>query len=436
MQYDLFHIYTVDEHTLMVIRNLRRMTVPTFAHELPHCSEIIQQIPKQELLYLAGLFHDIAKGRGGDHSKLGAMDAEQFCQLHRLGQYDTKLVTWIIRSHLIMSSTAQRKDISDPDVVLEFANIVGDVNHLNYLYLLTIADIRATDPKLWNSWKDSLLKELYHKTKIALQQDPGKLINRNELIQDTKNSALAYLHDYKISEKEAFEFWQQASSDYFVSYSGEEIAWQLSSILNNENVEHVPQVYLRKHPRRASTELFIYTHDSDALFSVTASVINSIGLSILDARIITTKNNYTLNSFLIIEDDGIAITEHTREQQIITKMLEHLTPPISPPIKSSQKLPRQIKNFPITTQISFSNDPKEHFTIVDLITSDKPGLLSRVGLALVQCNINLHNAKIHTIGARAEDSFYITDKTGKILETEAQFNCLKTTILDCIQIEN
>ncbi|MBT4836202.1 MAG: [protein-PII] uridylyltransferase, partial [Methylococcales bacterium] len=184
MQYDLFHIYTVDEHTLMVIRNLRRMTVPTFAHELPHCSEIIQQIPKQELLYLAGLFHDIAKGRGGDHSKLGAMDAEQFCQLHRLGQYDTKLVTWIIRSHLIMSSTAQRKDISDPDVVLEFANIVGDVNHLNYLYLLTIADIRATDPKLWNSWKDSLLKELYHKTKIALQQDPGKLINRNELIQD------------------------------------------------------------------------------------------------------------------------------------------------------------------------------------------------------------------------------------------------------------
>ena len=431
MQYDLFHVYTVDTHILFVVRNLRRFALPRFAHEFPFCNTIMSRLPKPELLYLAGLFHDIAKGRGGDHSELGAHDAYTFCRHHGLSHYDANLVSWLVENHLLVSMTAQRRDISDPEVINEFAEQVKDRTHLDYLYLLTVADIRATNPSLWNSWRDSLLLELYTLTKRALRRGLENPIDKEELIGETQTHARRRLKVKGIHHMTVKSIWKTFTDDYFLRYSAEEIAWHTEAIARSKPGD-LPLVLVEPHSARGGTEIFIYADDKDHLFALTVATLDQLRLNIQDARIITTDSGQTLDSYLVLDDDGEPIRDSFRQDEIIRQLrhtLLHTDHLVTPPERS---VPRQLRHFSTPTQISFSSDEANDRTVMELIARDRPGLLARVGFAFSHCGIRLQNAKIATIGERAEDMFFITDNDNRPLETQDQFECLRETLTDLL----
>ena len=427
MQHDLFHVYTVDEHILMVLRNARRLTVPEFAHELPYCSQLIQRIPKQEVLYLGALFHDISKGRGGDHSDLGAQEAREFCLHHGLSTYDSNFVAWLVKHHLIMSMTAQRKDISDPNVISAFAAIVGDQTHLDYLYLLTIADIRGTNPSLWNNWRDALLSELYRSTKQALRRGLENPIDMAELVKETQNGALSIINNRQ-PENAIRLLWKELDDDYFMRHSADEIAWHTQAILSSTPGD-LPLIVIREETQRGGTEIFVYAHDQDYLFAMVTMGLDQSGLNILDARIFTSRHGYTLDTFIVLDTAGMAIRNSYRIQEIISTLKNQLKQKRIEPVRIARRVARQLKHFPISTQVNFSTDKYKRYTIAELITADRPGLLARVGQALVKCGVRVQNAKIATIGARVEDVFFITDSNNNPLTAESQYTALRDTII-------
>ncbi|MEQ1740687.1 MAG: [protein-PII] uridylyltransferase, partial [Methyloglobulus sp.] len=420
MQYDLFHIYTVDAHTLFVIRNLRRFSIDKHKHELPLCNDIFSLINKQEILFIAALFHDIAKGRNGDHSTIGEEIARDFCRQHDFSSHDTKLVTWLVRNHLVMSMTAQRKDISDPDVIHEFAQKVGSVEYLNHIYLLTVADIRATNPELWNSWKDSLLKELYSASHNALRRGLQNPLALNDRIQEHKNEATDELIRLGFSELILDKLWQHVSDDYFLRYSSDEIIWHTSAIAS-ANETDLPLVMLRAQTRRSSAEIFIYAKNVGAVFSLSTATLDQLGLTILDARIMTTNDDYVLNTFQVLEQSGEPINESYRINHICAVLRNNLLLQDVKEHKNIHRQSRQAKHFPIPTKIKFYPDPLNKQTILELITTDRSGLLSQVGRVFNKHDINLHSARITTIGSRVEDMFYITDMQSQpILDSSKQ----------------
>ena len=411
MQYDLFHIYTVDEHTLFLIRNLRRFSLEAHSNEFPLCNSVFKLIAKPELLYIAGLFHDIAKGQNGDHSKLGENIAKDFCLQHELSTHETNLIAWLVRTHLLMSVTAQRKDISDPDVIHEFAQKVGSVEYLNHLYLLTVADIRATNPELWNDWKDSLLKELYLATHTALRhglQNPSALEDR---LLENKQEVREKLTNLGLSNVLINNVWQYTTDDYFLRYSSDEIAWHTLAI-SSANEADLPLVILRPQTQHGSADVFIYTIDVGPIFSISTATFDQLGLTILDARIMTTQNNYALNSFQVLEQSGEPINESYRASHICSALRQNL---LDGEVKGHvnihrQSKSRQAQHFPIATSIKFIADPLNRHTLIELITTDHAGLLAKIGSVFIKQQVNLLNAKITTIGSRAEDMFYITDQ--------------------------
>ncbi|HXH02770.1 MAG TPA: [protein-PII] uridylyltransferase [Candidatus Competibacteraceae bacterium] len=428
MQYDLFHTYTVDQHTLFVVRNLRRFYDERFHHEFPHCSAVMKRIAKPELLYIAAIYHDIAKGRGGDHSDLGAHDAEAFCRRHGLGSFDTHLVSWLVRNHLLMSLTAQKKDIHDPDVVTEFAQQVGDTMRLDYLYLLTVADIRATNPRLWNNWRESLLRELYEATRRALRRGLSNPIAKAERIQEVQEEARVRLRQKGIQEARIETVWQGFSDDYFLRHSADEVAWHTRAVLKKAD-DGRALVLARRDTARGGTEVFVYTRDQDNLFALITAVLDQLGLTILDARIITSDNGYSLDSFTVVEDSGEPIQDRQRIKEILLTLRRELNRADAHPWDSSRRPPRVLKHFPTPTQVAFLDDDSNGRTILELSTADRPGLLSRIGRAFMDCGIRLQNAKIATIGARAEDIFFITDRDNRPLREPAQYLKLRETLI-------
>ena len=430
MQHDLFHVYTVDEHTLFLVRNLRRFALPELAHEFPLCSEIFQQLPKTELLYIAGLFHDIAKGRGGDHSELGAADALAFCLHHGLSQYDARLVSWLVKHHLVMSSTAQRQDLSDPDVINAFAERVGDQMHLDYLYLLTVADIRATSPALWNSWKNALLAELYLSTQRALRRDLVHPVNQHERLRETQHQAQQLLQQYDLQQSTLETLWRELEDDYFLRHSADEIAWHAQAILR-ASPQDLPLILVRQQTHRGGTEIFLYTHDQDHLFAATTTALDQLGLTIMDARIITARNGYTLDTYIVLEESGAAISGAHRIGEIASTLKRQLLAPDMVE-QVTRRVRRQLKHFPITTQVSFRQDERHQRTIMEVISADRPGLLSKIGRAFISCGVRLQNAKVATFGARAEDIFFITDAHNQPFQNEAQSSCLRDTIIKAL----
>ncbi|HKJ94793.1 MAG TPA: [protein-PII] uridylyltransferase, partial [Gammaproteobacteria bacterium] len=357
MQYDLFHTYTVDSHTLMVVRNLRRLAVPEHSHEFPFCSQLIKRIAKPELLYIAGLFHDIAKGRGGDHSELGAHDAYEFCIHHGLSRYDSRLVAWLVRSHLLMSMTAQRKDISDPQVINEFARQVGDLQRLDHLYLLTVADIRGTNPKLWNAWRESLLLELYQLTKRAIRRGLGNPIDDEELIREAQARARRLLKERGLHHMTVRSIWRHFTPDYFLRYSAEEIAWHTEAIHDHRDAGDRPLVLIEPRSSRGGTEVFVYTRDRDHIFALTVSALDQLVLDIQDSRILTTENGYTLDSYLVLEDTGEPIEDGHRRGEIAAHLERALSNVDRLPEPSMRALPRRLRHFNTETQINYSLDP-------------------------------------------------------------------------------
>ena len=426
MQHDLFHIYTVDEHTMFVVRNLRRFTVTEFHHEFPLCSDIIQRIKKQEVLTLAGFFHDIGKGRGGDHSLLGATDAVIFCHDHGMGEYDTELVKWLVENHLIMSTTAQRKDISDPGVIREFAQRVGSQKHLDHLYLLTVADIRATSDSLWNSWKDALLAELYRTTSRALRRGLDNPVAHQDLIRETRAQALSRLTRHGCNEAAAQQFWQGLNGDYFLRHSAEEIAWQTRSILDKPENDGTAMVRAWGRTHRGGTEIFVYARDRESLFATITATLEQLGLNIIDARVVTSCDQYALDTFLVLDHNDEAITDPQRLEEIQQRLKRQLAEP-GLPSQQQGHLSRQQRHFPIATEVWFRDDLRNQRTIMEVTTSDRPGLLARLARALLECSVLLQSAKIATFGERAEDIFFVTDSECQPLDAP-QFGCLREAI--------
>ncbi len=431
MQYDLFHVYTVDEHTLFVIRNLRRFSLEQFRSDHPLCNEIFELVEKPELLYIAALMHDIAKGSGDDHSLLGASIAEDFCLRHGISQRDTDLVKWLVQHHLVMSMTAQRKDINDPDIIHEFATLLRSQSTLDHLYLLTVADIRATNPNLWNSWKDALLKELYLTTRWVFRRGLTRPLDQAEKIASVKAESRALLKRLGISDAGVDRVWEALNDEYFLRYLPEEAAWHTVAISFCE-AEDLPLVLLRPVSQRGSAEIFVYAKNQDFIFAHSTAVLDQLGLTVFDAKIITAGDDSVLNSYHVLEQTGEPIRDHLRQAQICAKLRECLSEPGGAPIQVQRRESRQIKHFTVPTQLYFHEDPQGRYTILELVATDRPGLLSKVGQAFTRRGIRLYNAKISTIGSRAEDIFYITGAEDKPLADDPQRQGLREAIVDLV----
>lgn len=413
MQYDLFHIYTVDAHTLLVLKNMRRFRYPEVEEKFPVVAKTAQRLPKIELLYLAGLFHDIAKGRGGDHSELGAVDAREFCLHHGLGKWDANLVAWLTQQHLIMSMTAQKKDVSDPDVINDFAQKVGDVVHLDYLYALTVADICATNPTLWNSWRASLLRQLYTQTKRAIRRGLGNPIDKQEWIAETRAEALDILEAADdVQDSDVNRIWDGLGDDYFLRENAADIAWHAQAILKHSDNSRPLILIKRNHSQQfeGATQIFIYTQDMPNLFAATVAALDQLNLTVLDARIITAQNRFSLDTYFVLDENGASIQDDTRLEFIRDSLVRTLSQPDQFPDIVKRRMPRQLKHFDVKTQVTISNDIANQRTVVEIITLDRPGLLARIGRLFMEAGVELQNARIATLGERAEDVFFITDK--------------------------
>ena len=408
MQYDLFHAYTVDEHTLFVVSNLRRFALTRYDHEYPLCSRIMQALPKPEVAYLAGLFHDIAKGRGGDHSELGAVEAEQFCLDHGLSRYEARLTAWLVQNHLLLSITAQKKDISDPEVIQTFAAKVGDPLHLDYLYVLTVADVRATNPDLWNSWKAGLFTELYHSASLALRRGTESPLDKDELIRETQAQARKLVAERGLDPDAADGVWRRLSEEYFLRHNADEIAWHTAGLAARLQGD-APLVFLRQQTQRGGTAICIYSKHDDFIFGRVTAVLSQLGLTILDAGIVPVGEDASLDTYAVLEDTGAPIEDAERLAEIERVLAREISRRNASPIAVTRRAPRQVRMFTTPTHISFSDDLRNGRTVLEITAGDRPGLLSLIGQALKACGLKLQNAKITTVGERAEDVFFITD---------------------------
>lgn len=382
MQHDLFHIYTVDAHTLNLIKHLRKLNRPEMAEKYPLASKIIDRLPKPELIYIAGLYHDIAKGRGGDHSELGAVDAEAFCQSHQLPLWDTQLVSWLVQNHLVMSTTAQRKDLSDPQVIFDFAQLVGDQTHLDYLYVLTVADINATNPTLWNSWRASLLRQLYTETKRALRRGLENPVDREEQIRQTQTAALDQLVRNGIDQDDAEQLWSQLGDDYFLRHTAGDVAWHTEAILQHPD-DGTPLVLIKETTQRefeSGSQIFIYAADQHDFFAVTVAAMDQLNLSIQDARIITSTSQFTLDTYIVLDADGDSIGNNPeRIAEIREGLIDALKNPDDYPTIIQRRVPRQLKHFAFAPQVTISTDALRQVSVLEVIAPDRPGLLARIG---------------------------------------------------------
>jgi [protein-PII] uridylyltransferase len=417
----------VDEHTLRVVRNLRRFSVPAHDHELPLCSAVARRVPKVEILYLAALFHDIAKGRGGDHSLIGAHDAWDFCQLHYLSEFDSRLVSWLVEHHLLMSVTAQRKDISDPAVVQEFAEQVSDINRLDYLYLLTVADVRGTNPKRWSTWKDALLRELYHATRRCLDRGLDNPQAQDVLIEQKQNEAMRILAREGIEAEDCRNLWFRFSVDFFAPSQPEEIAWQTRRVLEAKP-DALPIVNIRLLPARGCTEIFIYTRDRENLFVEITALLDQRNLDIVNARIMTTEDGMALNAFQVLTRDHEPLEQGEASEELAERLQAELQEPTSGTISVNRRLPRQLRHFPVETRISFTDDPANQRTLMRLTTRDRPGLLAEIGSVFEHCDIQVQGAKITTVGAEVEDVFFIATQDATPVRSAETLSCLRREI--------
>ena len=432
MQYDLFHAYTVDQHTIFVIRNMRRLSITEYCHEFPLASGVFQHLHKPELLYLSGLFHDIAKGRHGDHSKLGAIDAKEFCDLHGLPEKDGNLVSWLIDSHLIMSMTAQRKDISDPDVISAFAKQVKTLERLDYLYLLTISDIRATNPKQWNDWKDKLLGELYNKTASFLNKDPDlKNLNqqsdRESYISEIQTASLRRLEKQGIDSHQANELWKTFNTEYFQSHTYGQITWHTSLIINarqhaakQRQTLEKPLIKTRVHQSSNSIQLMIYMKDRDQIFYDVVTALRKCDVDIVNAQILNTSDGYALQTFRLApvnlnNSEMSMVAEH-----IIDSLKENLNKNIDTTPASLSDGSSKHKYFLSPTVVSFKNVNDNNATRIKIKTIDRTGVLENIAKTFVDNKIRLLNARITTAGEKAIDHFVISTMHDKALSSKQQ----------------
>ncbi|WP_417330101.1 [protein-PII] uridylyltransferase [Halomonas cupida] len=437
MQHDLFHIYTVDAHTLRLLKCLHGMRKPEAKREFPVAATLIHQLPRMDILWIAGLFHDIGKGRGGDHSLIGARDVEAFAESHGITQRDTRLLSWLVENHLLMSMIAQKRDITDPDVIRDFAAAVGDETRLDYLYVLTVADINATNPTLWNGWRASLLRQLHTEARRALRRGLENPLEREDWVRETREEARSLLSVIGEDMTRVDALWQSLGEDFFLQYAPSEVVWQTQGILAHEN--QPPPLILINAPTadmaEGGTKVFIHTHAVDNLFAATAAAMEQLGLSIHDARIATSNNDWTLNTFIVLDDQGRAIRDPGRLEEIRRHLFEELDDPDDYPTIVTRHTPRQLKHFKVPTQVAIEQDPGSDRTMLELTAPDRPGLLARVGGIFLEQGISLSAAKIATLGERVEDVFYITDRRGDPLTDPERQQQLRERLIEVLSIK-
>lgn len=414
MQFDMFHTYTVDEHTMRVLKNIYTFS-QTKTENFGFFKQVYKQLDKPELLFIAALFHDIAKGRKGHHAELGAPDALYFCQLHGYNRYESRMVAKVVRLHLYMSMVAQRRDISDPDIVNEFAHQIGDENFLNYLYCITVADICATNDKEWNGYKDSLFKTLYFATRNALRRGLETPPDLRLHVRENQQRSLEILNTLGISPITVFRIWTGFKLEYFIRYSPEQIAWHTQNILNNGNNTR-PLILFGQNDKINGTELFIYTKDSAGLFARVTAVLGSKNFNILSSNISNTNTGYALDSFIFIDKDGgqVPFERLKNLRKIIMNALQnHKTN-----IPKAKPIPNKLKQFKHPTIVTFLPERDKKYTSLEISSLDVPGLLAKIGIVFQNNNLIIHAAKITTTGERADDFFSITNQNGSQLSEE------------------
>ena len=424
MQHDLFHAYTVDQHILMVVRNLRRFTMPEHAHEYPLCSQLIANFDRHWLLYAAALFHDIAKGRGGDHSVLGAAEARKFARDHGLDKADGELIEFLVRHHLTFSSVAQKQDLSDPDVIRNMAETMGDKRHLTALYLLTVADIRGTSPKVWNAWKGKLLEDLYLMTRQALG---GEAPDPTAILENRKQEAVRILRLYGLRDDTQTELWKQLDVAYFLRHEAPDIAWQTRHLYNHVNTQE-PIVRARVAPVGEGLQIVVYVKDRPDLFARICGYFDERRLGIQDARIHTTRHGYALDSFIVLAEGTAS------EQRSLLNLVEHelkavlsltaantarTVPHTAVPLGPRQS--RQSRMFPVAPAVELRPDERGQAWILGVTATDRTGLLHAMARTFAKHGVNLKTAKVVTLGERVEDTFLIDGPALNNSRSQIQF---------------
>jgi [protein-PII] uridylyltransferase len=402
MQHDLFHVYTVDQHILMVLRNVRRFLIPEHAHEYPFCSQLAAQFDKPWVLYVAALFHDVAKGRGGDHSEIGAIEARRFCREHGIEREDAKEIEFLVRSHLTMSRIAQKEDLSDPEVVERFVGQVGSERRLTALYLLTVADIRGTSPKVWNAWKGKLLEDLY---RIALRALGGAKPNLHADIEARKQEARQLLNLYSMLPGTEAPLWATLDVSYFARHDAADFAWHARSLWRHLHSKH-PVVRARLSPLGEGLQVLVYAPDRPDLFARICGYFDGAGFNILDAKVHTTRAGYALDTFQAVSP---LLEEHHRDliSLVETQAAKALAAEGPLPAPGKGRLSRRVKSFPITPRVTLRPDERGEAWLLGVSASDRAGLLYAIARVLARHHVNLQLAKISTLGERVEDTFLV-----------------------------
>jgi len=403
MQHDLYHVYTVDQHILMVVRNMRRFAVAEHAHEYPFCSQLIVNFERPWVLYVAALFHDIAKGRGGDHSTLGMADARRFCRDHGIDADDTALIVWLVQHHLTMSQIAQKQDTSDPEVITRFASLVGSERYLTALYLLTVADIRGTSPKVWNTWKGKLLEDLFRATRAALG---GVRPDAHSELKTRQEEALALLRLETVPENAQRALWSQLDVGYFLRHDAADIAWQ-TRVLYRHVEASAPVVRARPSPVGEALQVLVYAKDRPDLFATMCAYFDRRSLSVLDARVSTTRHGYALDNFIVAhtEDDVPYRDIVNLVEQELAARLGATGSPLPDPSKG--RLSRLSRTFPVTPRVDLQADERGQYYILSVSANDRPGLLYSIARVLAEHRVGIHAARINTLGERVEDVFLL-----------------------------
>ena len=425
MQHDLFHIFTVDTHSLFVVRNLRRLMVDEYRHEFPILSDIIGKLNQRERLFLAALCHDIGKGSGRDHSEVGEKIALALCRRLGMDEYDAGFVGWLVRHHLLMSFTAQKEDPSDPRIIERFAEQVGDQEHLDNLYLLTVADIRGTSHTLWNEWKGRLLGNLYHATSRLLRTGLGSTKAIGQRVEQRKQ-AIRKLVDPEIDNYRLNKFWAQMDQEYFLRNAPLTSAWQAEQICN-ASLSDLPLVAVRHRPEIDAEQILIVTPElEDQLVRATAA-LDSLRLGILDARMHHTNSGLSIMIFIATNNDPSPITDQVLAQQCV-KLRQFMLSSVNGYSPVALNLPRVNKQFKVPTRVVFGNNADLGHTTMEVTSQDRPSLLYNVSRALFEHRIRLLSAKVSTLGEKAEDTFFITDRDGLPMSDPRQRSFLESRI--------
>jgi [protein-PII] uridylyltransferase len=428
MQYDLFHVFTVDQHTLAVLRHMDGFASGAEADRFTQAQAVWPRLRKPELLLLAGLFHDIAKGRGGDHSELGADDARDFCVAHGLPDADTDLVAWLVREHLVMSLTGQKQDIADPDVINRFAERVADRERLDYLYLLTCADIAGTSPKLWNAWKDRLFADLYAATRFALRRGLEHPVHADERMAETRADALALLHVEDFGVETIERVWARLPDEIFLRYRASQVAWQTAALIAHGDAN---EALVAVHTLDSSglLEVFVHARDRDGLFAAAVATLDRLGLGILEARALATRDGHVFDSFQ-------ALPSHPERAPTPERVAQALRAAIADPdaVRPTRRaLPRRLRHFSIAPRVEFFEAGR--FTRMTLVAGDRPGLLADVAQVLRGQRLRVHDARIATFGERVEDFFLISDDRDAALDAARQ-DALRAALITTLETEN